>query len=635
MAYREPDMVAALGHVAVRMATRARVLVERLLRRFGFQAESSLLLLAVIVGVITAFAAVAFHELIVVIREGLYTGLGSRADLYGMGVVLLLVFPAVGGLFVGLISNLLIRDQRGRGMIDVLESVSRSTGRVKPDTAIEKTITAAITIGTGGSAGAEGPIVQIGAGIASGIGQLFGIARVNMPLLVGCGTAAGISAIFNAPIGGVLFTLEVILRQYSVRTFTPLVLASVIANVTTREVYNHLHEGQNVASSIFAVVMPTLVFTWGQLPSFLLLGLVCGVVGVALTRLMYFTEHQFSRTTIPRALRPAVGGAATGALGIAYVMLLGWLFLGKPKPFDMHHYAMPAFFGDGYGVVQEMLNFAFYESLPWSHVIILLASLCLLKLLATCLTLGSGGSGGIIAPSLFLGATAGGLVGMTLHMVSPTVQPMLYALVGMGAVLAAVVHAPLTAILILLEVTADYRIVLPAMLACVVAQGTAKLIFKDSIYTLGLRLRGVQVGSARDLSLLSRINVEQVGLDPAVSVMEHDPLQRVLDRSADLGTTDFVVLDATGRYTGMIATADLNQALIGREAVPLLLAEELVRVDIPLVTTGDDLAAALELFSKHEVDHLPVCVSRLSGKVVGLLSRAALMKRYQQVLTEG
>jgi len=627
-------MPLATKRIVRQAATRARVLIERVLVRSGFRAESSLLLLAVVVGVVTAFAAVAFHELINFIRESLYGTLGLRGHLYGAGIGLLIVFPAVGGLVVGLISTLLIRDQRGRGMIDVLESVSRSTGRVKPDTAIEKAVTAAITIGTGGSAGAEGPIVQIGAGIASGIGQLFGIARPHMPLLIGCGTAAGISAIFNAPIGGVLFTLEVILREYSVRTFTPLVLASVIANVTTQEIYRTLHHEQSAPTAIFSVMMPTLQFTWSLLPSFLLLGLLCAFVGVSLTMLMSRTERFFEHSRVPRPLRPAVGGAATGALGVVYVVALGWLLLHREKPFDPHTYNMPAFFGDGYGVVQDLVNLTFYDSMSASHLLLLLGSLCVLKLIATCLTLGSGGSGGIIAPSLFLGATAGGFLGSLFHLASPTVQPAVYALVGMGAVLSAVVHAPLASILILLEVTGDYRIVLPAMLACVVAQGIAKVLFKDSIYTLGLRSRGLPVDSTGDLGVLRRLTVEQVALDPAVAVQEHDPMQRVLDMAADLAMTDFVVLDQTGNYVGMITIADLNHALISRDAVPLLLASELTRVDIPLISTQDDLAGVLETFGKFETTHLPVCFSRSSGKVIGLLNRSALLRRYQQLLAD-
>src|SRR5439155_17821666 len=185
---------------------------------------------------VTAGAAVGLHELIVLIREALYRR-GGPSYLYGRGVWLLIAIPAAGGLAVGALSRFVFREREGHGLVDVLESVLRAGGMIRPLSAVEKNATSAITIGTGGSAGAEGPIIQIGAAIASGIGQVFRLARPHMPVLIGCGSAAGISAIFNSPIGGLLFTLEVILRDFSIRTLTPLVIASVIANFTTRSIF--------------------------------------------------------------------------------------------------------------------------------------------------------------------------------------------------------------------------------------------------------------------------------------------------------------------------------------------------------------------------------------------------------------
>jgi CIC family chloride channel protein len=212
------------------------------------------------------------------------------------------------------------------------------------------------------------------------------------------------------------------------------------------------------------------------------------------------------------------------------------------------------------------------------------------------------------------------------------VQPEVYALVGMAAVLAAVVHAPLASILILAEVTKNNSLVLPAMFATVVATATARRIISDSVYTRGLRSRGIQLGSGNDMMLLRRLNVEQVDLDPAPVLQANDPFQRVLDLSVALGVTDFVVIDTNGIYLGMIVNDDVNAALLRRDAVPLMLVGELMRASIPTVRSTDDLATVMDVFTIHNVSRLPVCLPQSPGKVIGLISRVALMRRYRRGL---
>jgi CIC family chloride channel protein len=616
---------------------RTRVLSTRVLERLGLREESFLLLPAVLIGLVTAAAAVGFHELIYKIRDLLYVNTGPEL-LYGPGMALLIIFPALGGLTVGVISQYIARTREGHGIVDVIESVIRTSGFQRPAVAIEKIITSAVTIGTGGSGGAEGPIVQIGAAIASGVGQVFRLARHEMPIIVGCGAAAGISAIFNAPIGGVLFTLEVILQDFSIRTFTPLVVASVIANVTTQAIFRRV-EGSSYPA-IFA--MPSQgpgfaeqVINLGQVPTFVLLGLVCGIAGVTLTRLMALFEARFRKTNWLGPVNPAMGAALMGFLGIVYVLIFGRLLMHVPKPFKFEQYPMPAFYSDGYGVIHALLQASFYDTMGIGTLLVLLAFLCMAKIVATCLTLTSGGSGGIIAPSLFIGATGGGFIGVLLEHTHwfKSLNPAVYALVGMGAVLAAVVHAPLASILILFELTADYRVTLPAMLATVTAVGVARLIYPDSIYTHSLRLRGIRWGSASDLSILRRMTVEQVRMEPAAVLMESDPVQRVLDLVTQLGTVNFVVTDEHGGYRGMVVADDINQTLLEREAIPLMIVSEIMRRDVPLVKSSDDLATAFQVFSQLELSHLPVCLAQRPANVIGLISRKALMQRYQEGLS--
>ena len=621
------------------VASRFRVLVSRGLAFIGFRDDAFLLIVAAVIGVITAAAAVGFHELINWIRDLLYRNIQPEF-LYRPGAFLLIVWPMLGGLIVGVIANVLVRDREGRGVIDVLESVVRSSGFIKPTAAFEKIITSAVTIGSGGSGGAEGPIVQIGAAIASGMGQFFHIARAQMPLIIGCGTAAGISAIFNSPMGGLLFTLEVILLDFSIRAITPVIIASVVSNVTTQAIYRELYLHHRIAEprfAIFNVPSSQFLFTWPQMANFLFLGLICGIAAVTLTLFMRRCERFFGALSLPRFIRPAIGGGLVGVMGIIYVMIFGWLILRQPKPIPSIEYPMPAFFGDGYGFIQQLFTTGFYTSYSARYLICLLAFLCVAKIVATCLTIGSGGSGGIIAPALFVGAVVGGFIGMVLHSagIFTATQPHIYALVGMAAALAAVVHAPLAAILILLDLTGDYQLALPAMLASICATGMARRIYPESIYTMTLRERGIRTGGgSADQLMLRRMHVEQVTLDPAAAVARQDPLQRVLDLSEQMHVANFPVLDKEGYYIGMLTEDDINVALMQREAVPLLLVEEVMRHDIPFVRNSDDLAAVLDIFSRYEIDHLPVCLEQSPGKIIGLISRAGLMRAYHTKLVE-
>lgn len=411
---------------------RVRILISKFLSRLGLSDDAFLLFLAVLIGAITGVAAVGFHELINSIRDLLYRQ-SSPEFLYGRGMALLVIFPALGGLAVGVASKYIFHTREGHGIVDVVESVVRTSGFQKPTTAIEKIITSAITIGSGGSAGAEGPIVQIGAAIASGVGQMFRVARSQMPILTGCGCAAGISAIFNAPFGGVLFTLEVILQDFSIRSFTPVVLASVIAQVTTQATFQIIHHADEYRA-IFAMPSKEVVrhsmLNWGQVGNFMLLGMICGIIGAMFTKTMYWTEHFFHRPELPKPLRPAIGGALLGVTGVAYILLFGHLLLHVPnhKPFSFEAYPMPAFYGDGYGVIQQMLSADFYSAIGPTMVLLLLF-LCFIKIIGTAVTLGSGGSGGVIAPSVFIGATLGALLG---HLLQASgwfheLQPELYA----------------------------------------------------------------------------------------------------------------------------------------------------------------------------------------------------------------
>ncbi len=641
---RVVDKMGAVGE-------RIRVLFARFARRLGLEDETLILPLAVVVGVVTAAAAVGFHELILLIRNAIYANAGEEF-LYGRGLWMLLLVPAIGGLIVGIISRIVSGEKEGHGVVDVIESVARTRGFVRPRTAIEKIVTSAVSIGSGGSAGAEGPIVQIGAAVSSGVARFFRLPRHQMPVLVACGCAAGISAIFNAPIGGLLFTLEVVLHDFRARAITPVVVSAVIANVTMRGIVSWLYEhGHSDAAYITIFDNPQIAFSggllnWPQVPAYLVLGLACGLLGASLTRSMQAGDAVFRRLiTGPswvKALRPAAGGLCLGACGVVAVLIASDATGGAGGPFSFEDYPMPAFYGDGYGIIETLLGSAegsFYDGKPVGTLIVLMLGLAAVKMLATVFTLSSGGSGGVIAPSLFIGATVGGAVGVVARDagVFGSVSPEAYTLVGMAAFLAAVVHAPLASILILLEITGEtgqnQAILLPALLTVVVALGSSRLVQRDSIYTAALRRRGVRTAAA-DPAILSRLCVEQVGLDPTSSIGVDDPFEQVIDLVDRWGVRDFAVVDSDGTYVGFLPESIVGAALEGREAVPLVVAGELMRRDVPLVAADLDLLSTFDLFVRLDVARLPVGLDGGAGRVIGMVSRSGVMKRYQNAIEE-
>jgi CIC family chloride channel protein len=338
---------------------------------------------------------------------------------------------------------------------------------------------------------------------------------------------------------------------------------------------------------------------------------------------------------VPPVFKPAIGAFVLGLLGVGYVLFFGRWLLGATKPIPFETYPMPAFFSDGYGAIQPMLTSAFYDRFTPGYLIGFMAALLVLKVIGVCLTVSSGGGGGVIGPALFLGAVVGGLLGSVLRLLGANLRPELYALVGMAAVLSAVVHAPLASILILVELTQDYQLILPGMLAAVVSVGVARALFRESIYTLVLKERGIPVGESTDLRLLRRLNVEQVDLDPSTFARVDQSLSHVMDNLDHTGVTDFTVVDEGGEYVGMLVANDLVTTIRNREAAPLLVVADLTRYDIPAVRSSDDLGMVLDRFSVHDIEHLPVTTDRAPGHVIGMISRANLLRRYRQGVQEG
>jgi len=398
---------------------------------------------ALLGGIGARIGAVIFRFLIQAVSWVGYTWFPAVTRRWGNAYVV--IVPAVGGLIVGLLVFFFAREAKGHGVPEVMEAVALRGGRIRPRVAVIKSLASSICIGTGGSAGREGPIVQIGSAIGSTLGQALHLSDNRVRNLVACGAAGGIAATFNSPIAGVIFALEVILGDFKLHYFISVVVSSVTASVIGRVVFGDFP----------AFPLPTeygINSLW-EFGFYALLGVLAALVGVFFVRLLYWTEDLFDKwRSVPEWVQPAVGGALLGGLALAYPFFTPTTWVGIPQIFNV-----------GYEVIGDALS----NQLLLGVVV----SLLLLKIVATSLTLGSGGSGGVFAPSLFMGAMLGTAFELTIRIFFPSVvaPPGAYALVGMAAVFAASAHAPITAIIILFELTGDYRIILPLMLTVVLA----------------------------------------------------------------------------------------------------------------------------------------------------------------------
>lgn len=611
--------------------------VARLADRVGITSEWRLIALGAAVGVVTGLAAVGFIELLHLVEAG---AVGMRRH---WSMWLLPLPPMVGALMTGLLVHHFAREAKGHGVPEVMRAILKTGGKIRPRVALVKSAASVCTIGSGGSAGAEGPIVQIGSAIGSGLAQALKVSREQTGTLLGCGAAAGIASVFNAPIAGVFFVLEILLRDFSLKTFTPIVVASVFSAATTQAVL-----GKNQAIFGSPSALQHHQFTLLEIPSYALLGLACGLLSALFVRMLYASEDVAERVRIHPVAKPVIGAFGLGVLGIGFLLVAS--AAGAKQD-------LPWFFGNGYEAIRRLLDPSSYgemvsasaneavsvveghgaaSGLPMTFW--MLGALLACKLVGTCLTLGSGGSGGVFAPSLFLGATAGAVMGTALEWMGLLPQggsPAAYALVGMAALVAGTTHAPLTAILMLFELTRDVYVLLPIMFAAVISTGVARVALRDSIYTHKLRRQGFRVGHAADWTILRRLSVRDVPLDRHVSVGREDAGSTLLEIAEQTGAEHFVVLSPDGEYVGMVRGEDFRTALVAREAIPLLLVDELLRADLPTVDAEETLDSVMEKFAGCEAQALAV-VRREGGKVrvMGLLTRAGLMGRYQQALSE-
>lgn len=594
--------------------------LRRLGARMGFHRDWYLYLAAAVIGLIMGLLAIAF---IWPLRQSEHfaESLSGAAGLWWM----VLLLPAAGGLITGILITVLKSDGAGPGVTAVIYAVHRQKARMPLRVGIRKWLASTATIGSGGSAGAEGPIVTIGAAAGSAVARLLGTGSQHTGTLLGCGAAAGLASVFNAPIAGVFFVMELLLRDFSLRTFAPIVIAAVVSSATTQGILGDAAIF-NVDSAFFHHAVG---FSASQIPAYLVLGLVCGLLGAVFVRALDFTERTFAKSSLPLATRPIVGALLLGVLGVAAL----W-FTGSDT--------VPGFYGNGYPTIKSLLSLDLYYQDTGKTVLaaagpflLAIGTLTLIKIAATCLTVGSGGAGGLFAPSLLVGAGTGAIIGYFVSATGwfPGASPAHFALIGMAAMVAATTHAPLTAILIVYEVTQTYEVILPLMFAGVVGTIVSRIACRESVYTFRLSRMGVRMGAMSDLTILRRLSAQDVVLiDPAI-VQRDDSAQKLLDLSETSRAIDFIVVDEHEHYCGMVTAGALREALVYRESIPLLQVYELQRSDLPTVTPEETLDVVLDKFSRSDVESLTVLDDR-GERIRGLITRSNLMRRYQSALDE-
>ena len=544
--------------------------------------------LAVAIGIAAGLGAVAFRWLISSFQKLFFDGGATLLAFLGHYYIILL--PAVGGIIVGLIIHFSgAGETKGHGVPEVMEAVALRGGRIRSRVAAVKIFVSSICIGSGGSAGREGPIVQIGSTVGSILGQRLGLSSEWMKTLVACGAAGGISATFNAPIAGIFFAHEVILGRIFTRHFGFVVISSVIADVIAHAFLGNLQS--------FSVPAYTLQTNW-ELVLYFVLGVACALIAVVFIRALYKTEDIFEALKIPEYVKPALGGLAVGLMGLYSTYL----------------------FGVGYdGVEQALLG---------KIGLVALAVLLVLKILATSFTLGSGGSGGIFAPSLFMGAMFGGVFGNLSHRLMPgIVAPEgAFALVGMAAVFSGAARAPITAIIIVFEMTRDYAIILPLMMAVVVSTFIAQRLSAESIYTLKLMRRGVDVHPQEEIDILEKVTVADVMTRNFPTVRPETTLAEITDLFATSRHHGFPVVDKTGKLRGMVTAADL-EANMSSTSQNITVAD-IASTNLITAYPDESLHDVLHKPGSSEVGRIPVIDRKEPSKLVGVLRRHDIVRAY-------
>ncbi len=551
-----------------------------------------MVMVALVIGLLGGFSAIGIRLLIRAVNAiAWHRGAYTIEYIAALPFWWKLLAPAVGGLFVGFIVHYISSEAKGHGVPEVMEAVVLRGGRMRPRVVAAKLLASGICIGSGGSVGREGPIVQIGAALGSTIGQWLRIDQRRMRTLVGCGAAAGIAAAFNAPVAGALFAVEIILGDFGVAQFSPIVISSVAATVVS---HHYLGNFPAFVVPEYRLVHPSELFAYGGL------GIAAGFVALLFIRVLYALEDGFDRLSMYPPAKAVVGGLLIGAMGIF----------------------APHIFGVGYEAINEALT----GQIVWPFMV----ALVVLKILAVGITIGSGGSGGIFAPSLFIGAMLGGAVGNVVGTFWPAATGGVgaYALVGMGAVVAAATHAPITAILIIFELTGDYAIILPLMISCIIATLLATRMERGSIYTLKLLRRGIEVYRGRAVNVLQHVKVREIMRTDMVMVSPDAGMVELLSTFIEHPGDTLFVTDTEHRLRGLVTASQIRPVMRNPSTLEgLVIAEDVMVHDgYPRISPDRSIAEVMRFLEEYRGE-VPVVEDE---KLIGTIWPEDVIERYNE-----
>lgn len=547
------------------------------------------------VGLGTGLGVWLFKFMIEAVHAFAFDWLGTSLSAWGAWTIALI--PVLGGLVVGYLWHRFVGHERYHGVSGIMEAAALAGGRLHYWLTPVKTVAAAISIGAGASVGPEDPSVQIGANLGSFAGQKFRFSDDWVRTLVAAGVAAAISAAFNAPIAGVFFAIEIGLGELSGSEVGIVVLASVISAIVTQSL-----TGPAPAFNVTAYAIHSVT----ELPLYIGLGLLAGLIAALYITALYIAKDAFRSWQIPAWLKPAAAGLAVGIVGIF----------------------LPQVFGVGYPTIDAIFA---GEQMGVALLIVLLFA----KLVLTAICIGGGFPGGVFAPSLFLGATLGAAYGTVAQQLWPGlgIAPPAYAMVGMGAVLAASVHVPLTAILLLFEMTQDYRIILPLMAAVIVGLLVSRALRRDSVYTLGLARQGLRLQRGRDVEVLENITVGEVMETNMPVLHELDSLSTAADKLMQTRHHGLAVVDKAGALVGILTVQDLERVQAKDAGGQELSVGDVCTRELLVVYPDESIGMGLRRMSTRDIGRLPVVARDNPARLVGVLRRTDLVRAYDVALT--
>ncbi|MFN6944313.1 MAG: chloride channel protein [Cytophagaceae bacterium] len=565
--------------------------------------KNFIILASIVVGITAGLAAILLKAL--VHRIELFADSFSDVKYHNY---IYIFFPTLGILLTVLFVQVFLKGKLGRGLSNVLYSVSRKNGRVHKDKTYTHIITSALTVGFGGSAGLESPIVVTGSAIGSRIGTLLQLNDRERILLLACGTSAGVAAIFNSPIAGVIFAMEVLLIELTVSAFIPLLIASATATVISKLLYNR---------QLFHLI--TYGWEYESIPIYIVLGIACGMISAYITKTALFTEDWINAQK-----------------GIYSKALIGGLTLG------LLIFLLPPLYGEGYSTIENLLNrnydklldnslFYQFNHLPW-FILLFAGILILIKVVATSITIAAGGNGGIFATSMMTGALTGFFISFGLNLTGLVqIDETNFIAVGMAGILSGVIHAPLTAIFLIAEITGGYFLFVPLMIVAALSYFTSRYFESYTVYTKKLAEKGHLIHKDKDKTVLGHMDMKQILEKDFIRVLPHQSLEDIIPAIKESRRNVFPVVNADEKLLGILTLDRIKVFLFDQDKRKSILVSKLMNTEIPIVEIGEDMNSVIAKFEEHKVFNLAVTEG---GKYKGFISKANIFSIYRNLLIE-